>query len=139
MLKRPWLGLPVAIDTKLLVMRRKSKAPHSWLLCAAVGPGFNDGVTDTSVSQPARVAAVQSRQPPASIDLSHCSDTAAVSPALLLGLREREVRRVYQEVNRPYGNGGRYTKSCFVKDVCQRYYMKVEKKYIEMIEMKKSW
>ena len=127
------LGQPVAIDTKFLVMCRKSKAPHSRLLCPAVSPGFDDGVTDTSVSQPAGVTAVQSHQPPAGVDLSHCGHLAAVTPARLLGLREGEVWRVYQEVNRPYGNGGRYTKSWFVKVVYQRYLWKE----IEIIEMKK--
>ena len=134
----PWLGQPVAVDTKFLVMCRKSKAPHSRLLWAAVGPGFNDGVTDTSVSQPAGVAVVQSRQPPAGVDLSHCSDAPAVPPAGLLRLREGEVGRVYQEVNRSYGNGSPCTKSCFVKVVYQRYFIKVSQT-IKITEMNRSW
>lgn len=62
---------------------------------------LGDGVTDAPIGQPARVAEVQSHEPPGGVELAHLGDVTTVVNARRHRLGEVELLGLFQEVYRP--------------------------------------
>lgn len=77
----------VTIDTiRLLTFVWESKKAHRSFCGAAVLAGPGDGVTDTSISQPASIAAIVTLKLPSSVHVAHLGDLCTIVYASLHSL-----------------------------------------------------
>lgn len=83
--------------------RWEAKAAHPWLRGTTVGPWPGDGISNTSISQPASFAVVQTCELPGRIELSNLGDVCSIQLTGVLSLCQIHLVKGLQVVDFPFG------------------------------------
>lgn len=83
--------------------RWEAKAAHPWLRGTTVGPWPGDGISNTTISQPASFAVVQTCELPGGIELSNLGDVCSKDLTGVLSLCQIHPVKGLQVVDFPFG------------------------------------